>query len=223
MLSTVATQLTLPSPEIPGQGFGPNHGPISTTSGGIDDLIARIDAERAAQKPSVPKKPTPKKPTAAQWRNLMRDIRAVRHDPEPMPMATVQDLAAFAYTVQKYPREAVIMVHASPRPMPYMPGPEEVIVDWSAAAYVPKFLGKGPNGTWRIDSRSKGQAPIRVRVPPHGDRRQARRAAVERAWKTARAVAEWRIYDLLDHAATRQKKDATIARRAESARTVPIR
>lgn len=220
--ATVATELTLPPRETPGQAFTADHRPITTTDGGIDALIARIDAEQAPKKPESIK-PKPKVPTDAEWHECLRTIRSITHTPHPMPVSIVRSPAEFAATVRYAPDDLVIMIQVQPRPMVHRPGDptEMVTVDWSAASHVPGFPGKGPGGVWRIDSRSKGQAPVKRRVvlsashqhDPH-QRHDARLTAAQRAVSVARALAERRIYDLILRAAARQKKVQTAQRLA---------
>lgn len=229
--ATVATLLTLaPSPETLEQGFDDHQRPTPTTSGGIDALIARIDSERAPKK-VVPAKPTPKVPTDAAWSDCVRTIRAITHTPHPMPVSIVRSQAAFDAARQYQPDELTILIQVQPRPMVHRPGDpvEEVTVDWSAACHVPGFPGKGPGGVWRLDSRSKGQAAVKHRVvlaasDQHDPQKRhaARLAAAQRAVSVAKALAERRIYDLILHAAARQKK-ALAARRlaASPVRRIP--
>ena len=220
--ATVATALTLPSKETLGQAFSADQRPITTTDGGIDALIARIDAERSPKK-VVPKKLVPKGPSNDEWIDCVRTIRAITHTPHPMPVSIVRSPAEFAATVQYAPGELVIMIHTTARPMVHRPGdPTEIVtVDWEAMAHVPGFPGKGPGAVWRIDSRSKGQTPVKHRVvlaaaDRHDPqkRHDARLAAAQRAVADAKVVAERKMYDLIVHAAARQKKKQTAERLA---------
>ena len=90
--ATVATELTLSL--TPGQAFATDHRPISTTDGGIDALIARIDAERSPKK-SVPAKSQPKVPSNGEWIDCVRAIRSITHTAHPMPVSIVRSPAAF--------------------------------------------------------------------------------------------------------------------------------
>lgn len=230
MFASVATELTLPS--TPGQAFATDHRPISTTDGGIDALIARIDAERSPKK-ALPAKSQPKVPTDDEWSKCVRTIRATTHTPHPMPVAVVRSPAEFAATVQYAPDDLVIMIHTTARPMVHRPGdPTEIVtVDWEAMAHVPAFPGKGPGSVWRIDSRSKGQTPVKHQVVLAASdrhdpqkRHDARLAAVQRAVAVAKALSERRIYDLILNAAARQKKDQTAQRLAsQPLRSIPPR